>query len=170
MKKVIYLSLVILSTVILTGCKSSEKTLKLQPYKAKDYISKEIKIYEVKEWLYPTLDSIIIETKEYLEDKKFKDQAVFTFNIIGELSSLGKFADFSVEGFYSSESINHAVVTEAIFYYKGYSFYCGKIFLDLFFNKTNKTISLTCIDPKKFRYETYLENTIGAWLYMQDLE
>ena len=87
MKKFVYLLLILLSTVMFARCMSSEK-----------------RVYEVKEWLHPTLDSILVETEECLESKGYKDKVVFTFNIIGELTSSGKFADFAVEGFYFSES------------------------------------------------------------------
>ena len=171
MRKFVYLLLILLSTVMFARCMSSEKSVKFKPYKTRDYIRKEIRVYEVKEWLHPTLDSILVETEECLEGKGYKDKVVFTFNIVGELTSSGKFADFAVEGFYSSESINHAIETEAVFYYKGYTFYCGGTFLDLFFRETSKTITLTCIDPEKFRHRVDFENTtLMEWLYMQHIE
>ena len=100
MKKFVYLLLILLSTVMFARCMSSEKSVKFKHYKTRDYISKEIRVYEVKEWLHPTLDSILVETEECLEGKGYKDKVVFTFNIIGGLTSSGKFADFAVVGFY----------------------------------------------------------------------
>ena len=32
-------------------------------------------------------------------------------------------------------------------------FYCGRTFLDSFFKKADKSISLTCVNPKKYRWD-----------------
>ena len=53
----------------------------------------------------------------------------------------------------SLDSFNHALWTDAIFYYKEYKFYCGRTFLDSFFKKADKSISLTCVNPKKYRWD-----------------
>ena len=53
MKVLVYFSFVMLLILLFVRCRSSEEIVKFKPYKAKDYITKEIKVYEVKECLYP---------------------------------------------------------------------------------------------------------------------
>lgn len=53
----------------------------LKLYDFEDYINKEIKVYEVKEWLYPILDSVIMKTEEVLACQKFENEITFSFEI-----------------------------------------------------------------------------------------
>lgn len=61
MKVLIYLLLAILVIINFSRCKSGEEIIRFKPYKPKDYITKEIKVCEVKERLYKILDSIMIQ-------------------------------------------------------------------------------------------------------------
>lgn len=63
MKVLICFSLVMLSLLLFVRCKSSEEVVKFRPYKVKDYMTKEIEVYEARECLYPLLDSIIMKNK-----------------------------------------------------------------------------------------------------------
>lgn len=173
MKALVYWLFAILSTVIFTGCMSSEElamkkslrcksvkeikkdghtevVIKFRRYKHKDYISKKIEVYEIKEWLYPILDSIIIKTEECPIYQDLSLKIAFHCAIWSDpVTHLGITVD------YIPKYTNHAEMTNGIFYYKGYDFYYGGDFQDAFLKKTNKTISITCIDPKKYQYELH---------------
>ena len=63
MKVLVCFSLVMLSLLLFVRCKSSEEVVKFKPYKFKDYVTKEIEVYEAREcsiryWIYNN------ETKE----------------------------------------------------------------------------------------------------------
>ena len=53
----------------------------------KDYITKEIKVYEVKECLYPILDSIITKTEGCPMYQGLKNKIAFSFDILSDPSS-----------------------------------------------------------------------------------
>lgn len=183
MNKSVYLSLTILSIVILVGCMSSEelalkkyyrcKSVKeiekdgctetiitFRNYKRKDYINKEIEIYEAKEWLYPILDSIIVKTEECPMYQGLKSKIAFSFYISPD--SIG----FSITADYAPQFLNHAKWTDAIFYYKRYDFYCGEIFSDSFFRKTGEKRSITCIAPEKYQFELHFRGDQDMfWTY-----
>ena len=150
MKVLVYFSFTML-LILIFGCKSSEEFVKFKPYKIKDYITKEIKVYEVKEWLYPILDSVVMKTEDTLICQRFENEITFFFEI-GLTCSVNA-VDLVISAENSIDSFNHAVWTDAVFFYKGYKFYCGRTFLNSFFKKTNETISLVCIDPKKYRWD-----------------
>lgn len=153
MKTFVSFTLLLVATMLFAGCKLSKKITTLQPYKDKELITKQIKVYEVKEWLYPILDSVILETEECGKYQKVKNKIAYSFQLgFGCDPNLVEFG-IMLEPF--PEYINHALWTEAIFYYKGYKFYCGHVFLDFFFKKTDKVISIICIDPEKYRYDIY---------------
>ena len=137
MKMEFKLLLTLLFAIFFVGCKSYEEVNNLKLYDFEDYINKEIKVYEVKEWLYPILDSVIMKTEEVLACQKFENEITFSFEI-----------DFNG----SMNSVD-LVWADAVFYYKEYKFYCGRTFLDSFFKKADKSISLTCVNPKKYRWD-----------------
>ena len=55
MKVLVCFSLVMLSLLLFVRCKSSEEVVKFKPYKFKDYVTKEIEVYEARECLYPAI-------------------------------------------------------------------------------------------------------------------
>ena len=75
------LLLTLLFAIFFVGCKSYEEVNNLKLYDFEDYINKEIKVYEVKEWLYPILDSVIMKTEEVLACQKFENEITFSFEI-----------------------------------------------------------------------------------------
>ena len=88
---------------------------------------------------------------EVLACQKFENEITFSFEIDfnGSMNSVDLV--ISVED--SLDSFNHALWADAVFYYKEYKFYCGRTFLDSFFKKADKSISLTCVNPKKYRWD-----------------
>lgn len=61
------------------GCHSYVEVVNIKPYiyKADDYITKELNVYEPEESLYPILDSIIIKTEECPEYQNRKEKVFF---------------------------------------------------------------------------------------------
>lgn len=160
MKVLVYFSFVMLLILLFVRCRSSEEIVKFKPYKAKDYITKEIKVYEVKECLYPILDSIITKTEGCPMYQGLKNKIAFSFDILSDST------EFSIGVEYLPRFKNHARYTDAIFYYKGYDFYCGETFLDYFFKKTDRTIFINCIDSKKFQFEMHFRGDMDMfWWY-----
>jgi len=76
MKVLVYFSFVMLLILLFVRCRSSEEIVKFKPYTAKYYMTKEIKVYEVKEWLYPILDSVVMKTEETLICQRFEYNAI----------------------------------------------------------------------------------------------
>lgn len=113
MKVLVYFSFVMLLILLFVRCRSSEEIVKFKPYKAKDYITKEIKVYEVKECLYPILDSIITKTEGCPMYQGLKNKIAFSFDILSDST------EFSIGVEYLPRFKNHARYTDAIFYYKG---------------------------------------------------
>ena len=144
------LLLTLLFAIFFVGCKSYEEVNNLKLYDFEDYINKEIKVYEVKEWLYPILDSVIMKTEEVLACQKFENEITFSFEIDfnGSMNSVDLV--ISVED--SLDSFNHAdgdamqtEVNEA-----------ADNLLNAMLNlryKADKSISLTCVNPKKYRWD-----------------
>ena len=158
MKVLVYLSLVVLVIINFAGCKSGEEIIRFKPYKPKDYITKEIKVCEVKERLYPILDSIIIKAEECPMYQNLKMKTAFSFWI-----SPGDTLTISVV--YSPKFENHAEWTDAIFYYGGYDFYCDG-FADSFLKDTGRTTTISCIDPKKYQFEMHFRGDMDMyWTY-----
>ena len=151
MKVQVKLLLTLLSITFFVGCKSYKEMNNIELYKDEDYVTKEIKVYEVKEWLYSILDSVVIKTEEAPIYQKFKNEITFFFDIGFTCSMSSVDLVISIEN--SIDSFNHALWTDAVFYYKGYKFYCGRFFLNSFFKKTDKTISLICVNPKKYQWD-----------------
>jgi hypothetical protein len=70
-----------LSLLLFVRCKSSEEVVKFKPYKFKDYVTKEIEVYEARECLYPLLDSIIMKTKECPMYQGLKIKMAFIYGV-----------------------------------------------------------------------------------------
>lgn len=150
MKILICFFLAIISILVFVRCRSSVDTIRFKPYKSKDYITKEIKVYEAKEWLYPILDSIILKTEECPMYQGLKTKMAFRCGIYSD-----SITSFGIVSVYMPKYINHAEWTDAIFCYKGYDFFYGGYFLETFFEMTDKTMSITCVDPKKYQYDIH---------------
>ena len=92
-----------------------------------------------------------MKTEEVLACQKFENEITFSFEIDfnGSMNSV----DLVIRVEDSLDSFNHALWADAVFYYKEYKFYCGRTFLDSFFKKADKSISLTCVNPKKYRWD-----------------
>lgn len=103
-----------------------------------------------KKWLYPILDSIIVKTGECPMYQDLKVKMAFSCSIWND-----SVTHFGIVADYLPKYINHAEWTDAIFYYRGYDFYYGGDFQETFFIKTDKTISIICIAPKKYQYEMH---------------
>lgn len=150
MKILVHFSFAMLLILLFVRCRSSEEYVKFKPYKAKDYITKEINVYEVKECLYPILDSIIIKTEECPMYQGLKVKMAFLYAIGSD-----SITNFGISSVYLSKYINHAEWTDAMFCYGGYDFYYGGDYYESFFKKTHKTITISCISPKKYQYELH---------------
>lgn len=161
---------ILLLVTFFVGCKSSKKCNNIKPYEIEDYLTtKKIKVYEVKEWLHPILDSVIVETEEKLIGQRFEKEITFSFEI--EFNGSMNSVDLVISVEDSLDSFNHTVWTDAVFFYKGYKFYIGKTFLNSFFRKTDKTISLTCINPKKYRWNRPKRSESKIeWFYCIEME
>ena len=74
----------------------------------------------IRDRLYPILDSVIMKTEEVLACQKFENEITFSFEIDfnGSMNSIDLV--ISVED--SLDSFNHALWTDAVFYYKEYKF------------------------------------------------
>lgn len=142
------------------GCKSGRQ----RDITAEECTVKKIEVYEVKEWLYPILDSVIKEAKDSSIYEISKKNVEFSFDI-GFNCSI-EYVDLAICLRDSMYSYKNAKWTDAIFYYKGYEFYCGNVFLDYFFYRTNNTVSLRCKDSKYPRLDT-VENNVPnlEWFY-----
>ena len=150
MKVLVCFSLVMLSLLLFVRCKSSEEVVKFKPYKFKDYVTKEIEVYEARECLYPLLDSIIMKTKECPMYQGLKIKMAFIYGVWSD-----SITQFGISAVYLSKYINHAKWTDAVFYYCGYDFYYGGNFYEPFFIKTHKTTTITCIIPMKYQCELH---------------
>ena len=112
MKVLVCFSLVMLSLLLFVRCKSSEEVVKFKPYKFKDYVTKEIEVYEARECLYPLLDSIIMKTKECPMYQGLKIKMAFIYGVWSD-----SITQFGISAVYLSKYINHAKWTDAVFYY-----------------------------------------------------
>lgn len=173
MKTLTYL-LVILGFTLFWGCKSSEmEYVKFRPYKARDYILKNLEIYRVSERLYPILDSIIIKTEECpMYQGRKQEKIAFSFTVYppdGEVSDttlMSPYLQMLICAVYIPKFWNHALWTSAIFYYKDYEFYFDGAFFDTLLKKTNEFVSIRCIDPKKYQSDCHFRGDIDmCWWY-----
>ncbi|RGZ18829.1 hypothetical protein DXA01_25240 [Bacteroides caccae] len=103
-----------------------EEVNNLKLYDFEDYINKEIKVYEVKEWLYPILDSVIMKTEEVLACQKFENEITFSFEIDfnGSMNSVDLV--ISVED--SLDSFNHALWLMLYFIIRNINSIAGELF------------------------------------------
>lgn len=81
MKQIISYLSITCGIFLFAACHPYVEYVKVRTYKAKDYITKELEVYEPRELLYPILDSIIIKTRECPEYEKTKDCLAFDFSI-----------------------------------------------------------------------------------------
>lgn len=63
------------------GCHSYVEVVKYKSYKAKDYITKKLKVYEPKELLYPIMDSIIVKATECPEYQNRNEKLTFFVSV-----------------------------------------------------------------------------------------
>lgn len=154
-----FLSIVFVSFLLMGCCSYRVEVLKTKPYKAKDYITKVLCVYEPEESLYPIMDSIIIKSEECPEYQNRREKVSFFF-------SIEKGDTFGPEQEWSNPligiSVNYYVFrisnfrsTEGVFVYKGYNFYVNTISDNVLLKKTDKTISITCIAPEKYQFEAF---------------
>lgn len=148
MKKLMCLS-IILILAVLTGCKSNEEVIKFKPYKPKDYITKKAEVYEVKELLYPVLDSLILKAEACPMYQGLENNFGFVMNICVDCGSIPS-VELAIEVIFPKFR-NHSERTQAVFYYKDYDFYLNRSFSDDFLIKTGRFISIPCINPKKYQ-------------------
>ena len=88
MRKGMIYTLVLFAISLFIGCRSGDVTvIKFKPYKEKDYITKELNVYEIDKLWYPILDSIITKAEECSEYQELKDEIAFSFGVYGELMS-----------------------------------------------------------------------------------
>lgn len=150
MKKLICL-FVFISLAVLTGCKSQSEYVYFKPYKPKDYITKTVEIYEVKELLYPILDSLILKAEACPMYQGLKNKIAFGMGIYVDCDSIPS-TKLAIDVVWAPKYRNHSEWTQAIFYYKDYDFYLSRYFSDEFLIKTGRFISIPCIDPKKYQH------------------
>ena len=148
MKVLVCFSLVMLSLLLFVRCKSSEEVVKFKPYKFKDYVTKEIEVYEARECLYPLLDSIIMKTKECPMYQGLKIKMAFIYGVWSD-----SITQFGISAVYLSKYINHAKWTDAVFYYGGYKNICACIY--------NPELSIL-ITPITFPIISQLSTIIGS--------
>ena len=141
------------------GCHSYVEVVNIKPYiyKADDYITKELNVYEPEESLYPILDSINIKTEECPEYQNRKEKVFFFFCIEdGSYSDpeekwgnphIGIFVNYYLFRFSDFRS------TLGVFGYKGYDFYIDEIFANILLKKTDRTITITCVTPEKYHFD-----------------
>jgi len=157
MRRIFSCLLIISGVSLFVACHSYVEYVKVKTYKLKDYINKELEVYEPKELLYPILDSIITKTRECPEYERTKDSLSFDFSIRKEISygleSRRGFPHLSISAIYYVPRLTYHRWTEGVFYFKGCSFYVDGSFTDLFLQKTDKTVSISCIDPDKYQFE-----------------
>lgn len=157
MTKISTFLLIAFVALLLVACHPYVKYVKIRTYKAKDYITKELEVYEPKELLYPILDSIITKTRECPEYEETKDCLAFHFSIKKEpfdgSENKKEHPYLSISAIYYVPRLTYHRWTKAVFYYKGCNFYISGPFMNLFLLKTDQTTSIICIDPDKYQLE-----------------
>ncbi|RGN34336.1 hypothetical protein [Bacteroides oleiciplenus] len=157
MTKISTYLLTTLGTLLFVSCHSYVESVKIKTYKAKDYITKELKVYEPKELLYPILDSIITKTRECPEYEGTKDCQSFYFSLRKEpiygLENKKEYPYLSISAIYYVPRLTYHRRTKAVFYYKGCNFYISGSFMTPFLLQTDRTTSIKCIDPDKYQFE-----------------
>ena len=141
------------------GCHSYVEVVKYKSYKAKDYITKKLKVYEPKELLYPIMDSIIVKATECPEYQNRNEKLTF-FVSVNKGNCFGPEEEQDnpllclTVNYYSSRFSNHRW-TEGIVYYKEYIFYIDEQSVNIFFKETGQTVSILCISPEKYQYDVF---------------
>lgn len=72
MKQIISYLSITCGIFLFAACHPYVEYVKVRTYKAKDYITKELEVYEPRELLYPILDSIIIKLENVRNTKRPK--------------------------------------------------------------------------------------------------
>lgn len=160
---------ILLSVTFFVGCKFCKECDSLNLYEDENYLVKEVEVYEVKEWLYPILDSVIMQTEKAIICQRFANEITFIFEI--EFNGSVNSVDLVISVEDSIDSFDRAIWTDAVFFYEGYKFYCGRTFLDSFFKKNSATIYFTCISPKKYQWN--ISERSGEkleWFYCIEME
>ena len=159
MKQIISYLSITCGIFLFAACHPYVEYVKVRTYKAKDYITKELEVYEPRELLYPILDSIIIKTRECPEYEKTKDCLAFDFSIREEapydLENRKGYPYLSISVIYYVPHLTCHHWTKAVFYYKGCSFYVIDTLADLFLQKTDRKVSISYIDPNKYQFEVF---------------
>lgn len=150
-RRLIYLLGFLLITS-LCGCHSYVEVVKFRSYKAKDYINIDVAVYELDEQLYPILDSIIVKAEECPQYQGLKTKIAFSFSFYEKTREDSLTSELCVSAVYSPRFFNYAQWTKGVFYYKNYDFYINNdvLFLDTLMRKTNRIVSIKCIDPEKY--------------------
>lgn len=154
------------------GCHSYVDIVNIKPYnyKPKDYITKELTLYEPEESLYPILDSIIKKVEVCPEYQNRMEKVFFFFNISnGNTSGPKDEWDNPLVGI----SVNYYLFrlsdfrsTQGVFYYKGYDFFVDDMFVEILLRKMDKTVSITCVAPEKYKFDIlYRGDTDMYWIY-----
>lgn len=143
MKQIISYLSITCGIFLFAACHPYVEYVKVRTYKAKDYITKELEVYEPRELLYPILDSIIIKTRECPEYEKTKDCLAFDFSIREEapydLENRKGYPYLSISVIYYVPRLTCHHWTKAVFYYKGCSFYVIDTLADLFAKNRQKS-------------------------------
>lgn len=159
MKKGVIYTLVLFVIFLFIGCRSRDVTIiKFKPYKEKDYITKELNVYEVDKLWYPILDSIITKAEECSEYQELKDKIAFSFGVYGEMMSYSE----ELEGYakLASPEVYISVLypkfynldrSVGVFYYQGYNYYITNLYDDTYFKKTSEVVIVRYIDPEKWQ-------------------
>lgn len=149
--------LIILDFIFLFGCKSDQiEYVKFRPYKARDYITKDLEIYKVNKRLYPILDSIIVKAEMCPMYEKLKDKIAFSIDLFARspmIANTSPHPNFMISVVYAPKFANHGLWTEAVSYYKGYDFYLKGKFIDSLMVRTGRVVSMRCIDPQKYQFD-----------------
>ena len=175
MKQIISYLSITCGIFLFAACHPYVEYVKVRTYKAKDYITKELEVYEPRELLYPILDSIIIKTRECPEYEKTKDCLAFDFSIREEapydLENRKGYHYLSISVIYYVPRLTCHHWTKAVFYYKGCSFYVIDTLADLFLQKTDRKVSISYIDPNKYQFEVFQrgdQDMFWSYLYKDE--
>lgn len=157
MVKTLFYLFITSASFLLVGCHSYVEVVKLKPYKAKDFIIKELDVYEPEEQLFPVLDSIIIKAEECPEYQNRKEKLTFSISF-DKGSFLGPEEEqnnplLGISVRYYLARLSNYRWTEGVFNYKGYDFYVNGVSVGILLKKTDKTFSIECIDPEKYQFD-----------------
>lgn len=147
---------IILLSLALWGCNPYETIVKFKPYKKKDYVTKILNVYEVDKMLFPVLDSIISKAEKHPNYQGLKNKIAFTFSIhtdyILGTTELSSNPYILISVIHNPHFYNYGERTQGVFYYKEYNFYINVIEYDILLHKTGRSITISCIDPRKYQF------------------